>query len=205
MKTQHVSLAFAQLPDAELGDFTQNVITRITGNPAFPTPPVTVLVLTTSNDTFTAALAAAAGGGVQATAAKNAARDALLVQLRQVANYVQGAANNDLPTLLSSGFEATNGNTSQSQLDKPVILRIENEISTQLLVRLTPITNARAYEMRTSVNGNGGWHPAGVFTQARRVPLTELTPGTTYNVSARAVGGSTGYSDWSDPVSHMAT
>jgi hypothetical protein len=26
----------------------------------------------------------------------------------------------------------------------------------------------------------------------------------TYTVQARAVGGSTGYSDWSDPVSHMA-
>ena len=184
MKPQHVSLSLAQLPDAELGDFTLSVSTRITGN---------------------AAIAAAAGGGIQATATKNSAREALIVQLRQVANYVQGAANNDLPTLLSSGFDATSTNTSQSPLDKPVILRIENEVSTELLVRLTPITNARAYELRTSVNGNGGWHQAGVFTQARRVPLTALTPGTTYNVSARAVGGSTGYSDWSDPVSHMAT
>ena len=150
-------------------------------------------------------VAAAAGGGVQATAAKNAARDAVIALLRQVANYVQGAANNSLPTLLSSGFEATSGNTSQSPLEKPAILKIENEVSTQLLVRLTPIANARAYEIRTSVNGNGGWNAAGVFTQARRIPLTDLAPGTTYNVSARAVGGSTGYSDWSDPVSHMAT
>ncbi len=205
MKTQHVSLAFAQLPDAELGDFTLTVSTRITGNAAFPNSPVTMAALTASNNAFNVAIAAAAGGGIQATAAKNSAREALLVQLRQVANYVQGAANNDLPTLLSSGFDATSTNTSQSPLDKPVILRIENEISTQLLVRLSPITNARCYEMRTSVNGNGGWHPAGVFTQARRVELTALIPGTTYNVSARAVGGSTGYSDWSDPVSHMAT
>jgi hypothetical protein len=43
-----------------------------------------------------------------------------------------------------------------------------------------------------------------LFTQARRMVLTNLTPGTTYAVEVRAIGGSTGYSDWSDPVSHMA-
>ncbi|NOS68990.1 MAG: fibronectin type III domain-containing protein [Verrucomicrobia bacterium] len=37
------------------------------------------------------------------------------------------------------------------------------------------------------------------------VLLDGLTPGATYAVQARAVGGTTGYSDWSDPVSHMAT
>jgi chitodextrinase len=30
-----------------------------------------------------------------------------------------------------------------------------------------------------------------------------LTPGTTYVFQVRAVGGSTGYSDWSNPVSRM--
>jgi hypothetical protein len=30
-----------------------------------------------------------------------------------------------------------------------------------------------------------------------------LTPGQNYSVQARAIGGSTGHSDWSDPVSHM--
>jgi len=52
--------------------------------------------------------------------------------------------------------------------------------------------------------GANGWQAAGVFTQARRIVLQNLTPGTTYNIQARAIGGSTGSSDWSDPVSHMA-
>ncbi|MFM8469141.1 MAG: fibronectin type III domain-containing protein [Limisphaerales bacterium] len=34
--------------------------------------------------------------------------------------------------------------------------------------------------------------------------VENLTPGTTYTFSVRAVGGSTGFSDWSDPVSHMS-
>jgi hypothetical protein len=43
-----------------------------------------------------------------------------------------------------------------------------------------------------------------MFTQARRIVLTGLTPGVTYAVRVRAIGGSTGFSDWSDPISHMA-
>jgi hypothetical protein len=45
---------------------------------------------------------------------------------------------------------------------------------------------------------------AGTFIQACRVLLTNLTPGTSYTLQFRAIGGSTGYSDWSDPVAHMA-
>jgi hypothetical protein len=35
--------------------------------------------------------------------------------------------------------------------------------------------------------------------------LPDLMPGTIYFVRVRAIGGSTGYSEWSVPVSLMAT
>ncbi|MGH7990730.1 MAG: fibronectin type III domain-containing protein, partial [Limisphaerales bacterium] len=93
-------------------------------------------------------------------------------------------------------------NTAQSPLDKPSIAQITNEISGSLSVRVKGVANARAYEAQTK-NG-AGWTPAGTFTQARNMVLPGLTPGQVYSVQVRAVGGSTGYSDWSDPVSHMA-
>jgi hypothetical protein len=42
-------------------------------------------------------------------------------------------------------------------------------------------------------------------TRARKIELPGMTPGTTYSLEARAIGGSTGYSDWSLPTSIMAT
>ena len=71
------------------------------------------------------------------------------------------------------------------------------------MVKLTTIPNARAYEVRINP-GDDKWQNAGVFTKSRRVLLDNLTPGSTYTIQARAVGGRTGYSDWSDPVSHMS-
>ena len=147
-------------------------------------------------------MAAQAQGGTAATAAKNAAREVLIGLLRQLANYVQGACDNDLTKLLSSGFHAASTNRSQSPLDTPSIIKILNEMSTQLVLRVTPVNNAKSYEIRYSVTA-GQWQSGGIDTQARRMVVAGLTPGTNYTFSVRAIGGSTGQSDWSDPVSHM--
>jgi hypothetical protein len=203
MPIYKTSLAFAQLPDSDLSDATNGVITSMTGNTNYTKPPVTLAVLTSQLSDFNSALAAMVQGETQATATKNAAREVLVTSLRALANYVQGACNNDLPTLLSSGFQANSTGGAPAPLDKPAIQAVENAMSTQLLVRLSPITNARSYEVRVSYGPNG-WQTAGIFTQARRIVLQNLTPGTKYDIQARAVGGTTGYSDWSDPVSHMA-
>ena len=90
----------------------------------------------------------------------------------------------------------------------PRIVSSENGTTGQLLVKVTPSANARCYEVRFAVIGTGGtpgpWQSGGLSSNSRSMPLNGLTPGTSYSVQVRAVGGSTGYSDWSDPVSHMS-
>jgi len=202
MKIVRVSRGFGQINNGALEAFTANVITSMTGNPEFPTPLVPMADLTAGLNAFSQAIADALNGGRLETAKRNAARQALLGLLRQQAAYVDGVAL-DLTTLLSSGFEAVNQNRAQIPLPKPVIDRVENPQSAQLALRLQPVPTARAYEVRISY-GTNGWQAAGIFTQARKIVLNDLTPGTTYTVQARAIGGSTGASDWSDPVSHMS-
>jgi len=202
-KNYRVALDFARLPDTQLDEFTSNIVACLTGNAGFPAPAVPLADLTAAQTAFEDALTAAAQGGVQLTAVKNEMRTALVLLLRKEATYVQSLAGQSLPVLLSSGYNAASTNRSRQQLDIPAIVSITNEMSTQLTVSLQPVTNARSYEAQVK-NGTGGYVPAGTFTQARRIVLTGLTPGATYSIQARAVGGVTGYSDWSDPVSHMA-
>jgi hypothetical protein len=101
------------------------------------------------------------------------------------------------------GSWAASNNRNRIVLPKPVVLDLGNEQSAQLALRLQAVPTARAYEVRMSY-GASGWQVVGIFTQARKIVLENLTPGTTYTVQARAIGGLTGTSDWSDPVSHMA-
>ena len=198
-----VNLGFAGYADADLGDFVDNIIASVTGNPSFPTPPVSMVVLGTERTAYGTAVINAMQGGKQLTAIKRAAKKVVITLLRKNGAYVQSIASQDVAMLLSSGYQANSTNRAQTQLDIPVILAILNEMTTTLTVRLQPVDNARAYQVRYSVNG-GAWLPIVDSTQARRIILPNLTPGTTYTVQSRAVGGATGYSEWSDPSSHMA-
>jgi hypothetical protein len=198
-----VSYGFAQLPDTAIADYVDTIIAALTGNAAFPNLPVTLAALGTLKTDYLAKLAATAQGGTLATAEKNTAKAALVDALRKTAAYVQSVAGQDLSLLLSSGFQPVSTNRTQSPLEKPVVLDINNTTSTKLVLRLKPVANARAYEAQYK-NG-GGWLPAGIFTQARRIEIGNLTPGVVYTVQTRAIGGSTGYSEWSDPQSNIAT
>jgi hypothetical protein len=201
MLNYRVSFSFTGLSDSDLDEFASNIVVSLTGNAAFPTPLVPLKTLDAAQSAFHDAMLAAVQGGTQLTALKNEARTALEDLLRQEASYVQATASHNLSTLLSSGFEVNSTNRAQSELDAPTILGLDNGQTTQLILRMQPVANARSYEVQTK-NG-GGWTPAGVFAQTRGIVLPGLTPGQNYSVQARAVGGSTGYSDWSDPVSHM--
>ncbi|HEY3931000.1 MAG TPA: fibronectin type III domain-containing protein [Verrucomicrobiae bacterium] len=203
-KKLKVSLAYNSYPDAVLDELTTAIIAAMTGNPTFPAPTIPPATVTTRQTTFRNALAAAANGGTQLTAVKNQARQALGDALDANALYVQSLARYDLAMLLSSGYQAASTNRAQTQLPAPTIFGLDNEMSTQLVLRLSPIANAYCYEVQTCV-GTGAWQPAGTFTAARKIIIANLTPGTIYKVQARAIGGSTGYSDWSDPVPHIVT
>src|SRR5947209_19998937 len=104
MANYRVSLSFAQLSDAKLDEFTENVVSSMTGNTNYPTPPVAVADISAASGVCAAALAGAAQGGPMATALKYNAREKVLVLLLRQDAYVQGIAANDLAHMPSSGF-----------------------------------------------------------------------------------------------------
>ncbi|MEI9961362.1 MAG: hypothetical protein WDM76_09635 [Limisphaerales bacterium] len=122
MAIYHIALSFAQSPDAALVEFTSGIIAGLTGNPAFPTPAVNVANLTTAQTDFTTALTAMTQGGKQATATKNDKREVLVGLLRKEAMYVQLEGSNDLPALLSSGFQVNSTSRTKLPLDTPNIV-----------------------------------------------------------------------------------
>lgn len=200
-----VSRAFATAPPNSLANEADDVANGMTDNPMFPEAPVKPADLIILNTTLRAAITASDAGGPQQTAARDKAAGAVVQALKKNANYVEIQANNDLETLLSSGFSVNSTNRASAPLDQPAIEQILNLATTQLLLRVTPILNARSFQVQINTTGNGAWQEAGIYTRARRIVLMSLTPGTIYFVRVRAIGGSTGYSEWSVPASLMAT
>lgn len=208
MPQLRVLLGFASASDHSLEETAQSVLDNLYGNPLYSSPPVTQTALEDALGNFSASIAAAAMGGPQETADKANKRDILVGLLRQLAAYVQSKHNNNLADLLSSGFEAVSTNNASAPLEAPTIKDILNGNSGQLILRVNRLKNARAYEARYALLGPDGapgpFVDGLLFTSSRAMPINGLTPGGNYQFQVRAVGGSTGYSDWSDPVSHRS-
>jgi hypothetical protein len=147
----------------------------------------------------------ALGGSPNLIALRDDAQEALLVGLRKNAAYVQSESLDSLAKMLSSGYQNVPMPSASGPLDAPSILKVVNNGTTQVLLRLTPVANANSYEVQYTTDGGKTWISGGISSQARRIVLTKLIPGTVYTIQARALGGSTGQSLWSTPVSIMAT
>ena len=90
-----VALAFLRRTVALLLLFGRNVVTMMTGNPAFTTPFPTLATVTTALDTLETAAEAAMDRSRVAIANRNAATAAVLSLLRQLAAYVQSPSVGD--------------------------------------------------------------------------------------------------------------
>ena len=197
-----VSHRYTRLPGASFNMFASSVVLGMTNNPAYSNPLVPLDQLSALQQDFEQKDLASKLGGKVAMALRNEARAALTEALRRQGSYVQGAAQN-LSTLLSSGYTAASRNSAQTPLVRPWVRKIINNGTGQLLLRITPVANARNYQVQVQI-GDGVWQEAGISSQARRMVLANLTPGTMYNFRVRALGGSTGYSDWSPVTSRMS-
>ena len=184
----------------------RGIIKGLTDNPAYPSPPIDLKTVQAAVDDLNAALAAQQNGGPAATAEKKNKQKALIALLRRLRRYVEDNCGNDLSILLSSGFQAAVSTRVRSPLANPSILNVRFGNSTELVLKVTPIAHAKSYEVRLAIcigNAPGPWQAAGVFTNSRSMTVDGLTPGTTYMFQVRAIGCSTRYSGWSNPVSRM--
>jgi hypothetical protein len=200
MANYRVLLSFTELADANLCLFTSGIVKGLTDNPVFPSPPVPVDELADAKEAFATAMSAAALGGKLLTLEKNERREELLALLRQEASYVQTVAGTDLIALLSSGFLAASNNRVPSPLPQARIKKLVNGQSGQLLLNVFALENAKSYEVQIKIGED--WISMGAFASPRIV-LEGLTPLQLCLVRVRGIGGSTNYSEWSDPVSRV--
>jgi hypothetical protein len=202
-----VADSFARLSADQLVTMAGGVIAGITNNPAYPAPTVDLKTVETAVDDLNAALAAQAIGGVAATAEKNNKQQALIALLRRLKHTVQDNCQNDLAVLLSSGFQAVATTRVRAPLATPSILCVNPGSSRELVLKANRIVNAKCYEVRSAAMGADGcpgpWQAMGLFTSSRSMKIAGLVPGTNYSFQVRGVGGSTGYSDWSNTVSRI--
>lgn len=195
---------FGRASDLDVSKRAGKVIKGLDGNPDLDEPPVTPKDLAARKKTFDELIIAATKGGSLATAQKDAARAALLSDLNKDASYVDINCNENMTILLSSGFEAVNTNHAQSVLNPPVIIAAEQAQTGKVRLRIKGDRNRRAVLGRVKTM-DGDYGPVITFEGSRKILFGGLRAGVEYVFQLCGLGGSTGQSDWSEPVSKIAT
>ena len=201
---KHVGLGFAHKKIATLLTWSESVHDAFVANPTVVVGcPVTAAQLDTANKDLSAKMGATKQGGTTATADMKHSREVLIGLHYQIAAWLEGKAQGDEDVITLLCYDAVeHGYTPQTQLSTPAILAVLNIMTTQLQLRVSAVANAGSYEVQCRI-GSGAWTGCGSFKNSRAIVVTGLIPGTMYEFRVRAIGGSTGWSDWSDSVSHM--
>jgi hypothetical protein len=195
---------FYQYPANKLVPFGTNIATNL--DPVkFPNLPVTPMVIKTLTDDLSAKQAAMITGGSVEKAARDNAFDALAAALDSDADVVEMVVQANIEMLLATGYLPASTNRTSSPLDDTAIVSLLNNGTTQVLLRLASVVNAKSYQVQTSADNGKTWQDAVVSPKALRIVIPNLVPGTTYLMRARAIGGSTGASNWTGPGSIMST
>ncbi len=194
---------YGKLPDLDVSAFAGGVIVGLTNNEELPTPPEPPASLQAKKDTFDNTIVAAADGGTLHTAQKDAARAAIITALNKDASYVDINCNEDLAILLSSGFQPVSTNRAQTVLEAPQVTAVTYGQTGEIKLRVKGDPNRKAVQGRFKATG-GEFGPVITFKNSRNIFFKGLMAGTTYVMQLCGLGGSTGQSDWSEPVTKIA-
>lgn len=209
MPQLHVLFDFTHCRDGQLHTRAGNVHTKLyKATVPYPAPPVEAAELQAVSDAYMKSLAATLEGGKQATAHKHAMKAKLIALLRKLALYVEGRHNNDLATLMLSGFDAASTIKVSEPLATPSIVKVAILGEGKVKLHVPAIKRARGYDLRYALLNEeseaGAWTLLDNLLSTRRLIVTGLTPGARYAFQVRALGGSTKHSDWSGMIWAMS-
>jgi len=198
-KINRVALNIRNLSDEALIVKVQSVVNTMTNNPNFPAPLPELDALTTAATVYQDALAGQQPGFKEDTFRKNEARAELEHAFRMLGTLVEVKCNNDLATLLSSGFDVRKTPVPYGRLEKPGALQIELT-SKPGSVKLTTakVAGASSYFFQYAlvpVTDESQWRTVGSTARTRIIDNLEVGKPYTFRVCGVGADPTMVYSD----------
>jgi hypothetical protein len=188
--------------DAGLSSKTNYIVDQMTGNTAFATPIPPLKDVKDTNNEYISALGKVEYGSKADTVIKNNLRAALIVLLKQLADYVQTTSNGDEAIILSSGFDVNKKPATVGELDKPTGFSVKpgsNKGSMMLICNT--VYNANFYEfeyMELPATSTSVWVQK--TSTKSKLQIDGLISGKLYNYRVAGTGSDPSRI-WSDEIS----
>jgi len=208
MANAKVKLELKDKTDSELILYTDNVVTKMTGNGNFTTPNPPLPSITTAKTDFSTSLQAVATLEQQLEAARGVAagkRGVLHGLLTQEGTYVENTSAGDAVKILSAGMEVRDEPAPPAPLPAPQnFIAIAGANEGDIHLDWDTVKKAKSYELQRSPDPITGtsWIAAGTVTKSKAT-ISGLSSGTKNWFRVRAIGA-TGPGPWSDPATKIA-
>ncbi|RIZ64960.1 MAG: hypothetical protein D0531_12290 [Methylococcales bacterium] len=202
MKIIQTKLDFMQYSPTVKVVFYRNVVVKITDNPRFPTPDVSMLEASAAVDALEKAIIAASDGGRTSISVMHDQEKLTDTVFRNLTAYVDRMAAGDESTILSSGFHCSK---QPIYSPKAILTMIDGAHSGSVKFIGKAIPNAGAYHYQMCKGSipltEDGWILCGVSTSAS-FELSGLEVMCLYYFRIAAITPD-GLTDYSEPVSKV--
>lgn len=147
----NIRTALYKLIPSLLLTLLRNVIEKLTGNAALPTPPVALAAMTLAGDNLEQAIEDALHGSRLSREIRDAQVKDVRDILTKTANYVRATANGDAEILASSGFDMAKEPKKVGIPGKPTNLRVlMGQLSGQTESKWRRVHGATSYKLMRS-------------------------------------------------------
>jgi hypothetical protein len=204
-----IKLNFRQLSIPDKIVRARQVVTSLTGNPAFPTPSPAMTVVTAAIDgleTDHAEAQAARQSAKTKTSAQNQSEDVLDKVISQLAAYVDSVGGDNEELIRSAGMDvrAVASAATENPGQPTALSATAGDHEGEIDLAWDTVAGARSYVIEKSADPptTTSW-AQGVVSTKSRATINGLTPGTRYWFRVAAVGTG-GQSGWSDPATRIA-
>ncbi len=200
--------AFKKLPQGQLVDYANNVVTLMTEDYQFSALEADITSLKECCDVYAQAFIKNIEGGRIATIQKNRAKKKLDYQLTYVARLIELLAQKDESIILAAGFNTRQPKRSYTSVDIPTILKLVNDEARGVVsLKLAKVAGVYLYhiEKRIKIEGqadDASWRlNTDYHTTTLKTKLKGHESGSCYEWRCRAIGKSGLVSGWSAVVS----
>jgi hypothetical protein len=183
---QKIRSSFGKMKDADLAIKALHILTEMTNNDAFPTPFPPLAEISTAFEEYRLALNQVATGGRFLTETKNQKRAVLEDKLNKLGMYVQMVSNNDLPTMLSSGFRLTKAREKVGPIPKASHFRLEVIAVGTVKLVVKGIEGALSYIFEYKKDGDLNW--TGITSSKAKLVINNLESGKRYAFRVVGIG-----------------
>ncbi len=208
MANAKVKLELKDKTDAELIPYTENIVTKMTGNPNFTTPNPPLASITTAKIDFSASVQTVATLEQQLEAARGVTttkRGVLHGLLTQEGTFVENIAAGDAVKILSAGMEVRDEPAPPAPLPAPQNLKaFAGDNDGEIDLDWDSVKKSKSYELQRSPDPitATSWIAAGTVTKSKAT-VSGLTSGSKNWFRVRAIGAA-GPGPWSDPATKIA-